>query len=238
MDTTLHDVCKYGNLNLVCEKGYEVIVKYLVKHGTDIINQYHINGESPLIFVFEQGENINRSNGKGETPLIVACLNGNKTIRVRHHYFFVCKGEYITIVKYLIDQGDEVNVVNKKKGKTPLMVAYNEAIVNHHYFLLIKTKNETILKYLIEQGASLDEENYNGETPLFMACINKIEPIMKYIVEQMEHGADVDKENLDDKKPSKFYTRKKKGNESIIKYLKKTWGYCILSKSHYFEDFS
>jgi len=44
---------------------------------------------------------------------------------------------------------------------------------------------------LIEHGANLSIDNYNGETPLLMACGNENENIVKLLVEP---GADINKD--------------------------------------------
>ncbi|ORX85962.1 ankyrin, partial [Anaeromyces robustus] len=81
---------RYGNiysekylLNIACKENNELIVTYLIDHGVD----------------------INKSDIKGETPLIISCRKLNTFL-----------------AKYLIDHGANINKKNKK-GNTPLITA-------------------------------------------------------------------------------------------------------------------
>ncbi|ORX76482.1 ankyrin, partial [Anaeromyces robustus] len=58
------------------------------------------------------------------------------------------------------------------------------------------------------------KENTNNETPLFMACENGNENLVKFLI---EHGAIINKENRDNKTP--LFLACENGNENIVKYL-------------------
>ncbi|KAL6589059.1 ankyrin repeat-containing domain protein, partial [Neocallimastix sp. 'constans'] len=95
-----------------------------------------------------------------KTPLCIACEKRNEKI-----------------IKYLVEQGTDVNKGNNR-AETPLHDACNN-------------ENEDLIKYLVEHGADINKENINDEIPLFIACERGIEKIIKYLV---EHGADINKE--------------------------------------------
>ncbi|KAG4095065.1 ankyrin repeat-containing domain protein [Neocallimastix lanati (nom. inval.)] len=95
-----------------------------------------------------------------KTPLCIACEKRNEKI-----------------IKYLVEQGTDVNKGNNR-AETPLHDACNN-------------ENEDLIKYLVEHGADINKENINNEIPLFIACERGIEKIIKYLV---EHGADINKE--------------------------------------------
>jgi len=70
--------------------------------------------------------------------LYKACENGNEAI-----------------VKYLIEQGDDINKENWKK-ETPLFNVYESG-------------SEVIVKYLVEHGADINIKNCYGNTTLSIA---------------------------------------------------------------------
>jgi len=47
---------------------------------------------------------------------------------------------------------------------------------------------EILMEYLIEYGADINEENENGETPLFNACHSGNKELVQYLI---EHGTDI-----------------------------------------------
>jgi len=55
-----------------------------------------------------------------------------------------------------------------------------------HYLLHVKMEKKTIVKYLVEYGADVNKRDKNKITPLFIACLNGNEALVKYLV---EHGS-------------------------------------------------
>jgi len=125
-----------------------------------------------------------------EIPLIIACEN-----------------EYDAVVKFLIEQGADINIegkYDKYYSKTPLSVACERG-------------NENTVKYLVEHGANVNVELKSKnfiETPLSIACKNGNEFIVKYLI---ENGADINAE-LQDYGNIECISCEK-GNEAIMKYL-------------------
>jgi len=119
------------------------------------------------------GADINKENIIGETPLFKAYLSGNKAL-----------------VKYLIEQGEDVNKENKLNGQTPLSLACekeNEVIVKYlveHGAIIDKEDNydETLVRYLVELGADINKENKHGKTPLFNARSSENIAVEKYLM--------------------------------------------------------
>eukprot|EP00833_Pecoramyces_ruminatium_P018269 jgi/Orpsp1_1/1192301/evm.model.d7180000092096.1 len=88
---------------------------------------------------------------------------------------------------------------------------------NDNYYLYnfcIRYNNENMIKFLIEHGADVNEENHNGETALFIACLSGNEDLVKYLV---EHGANINKKNKYGKTPLSRACFSE--NKNIIKYL-------------------
>ncbi|OUM59957.1 hypothetical protein PIROE2DRAFT_52124 [Piromyces sp. E2] len=62
----------------------------------------------------------------------------------------------------------------------------------------------------------MNNENVYGETPLFYACYNGNENLVRYLI---KHGAKINKENKDGETPL-FYACYN-GNVNLVKYLVK-----------------
>jgi len=80
-----------------------------------------------VVYLIEQGSNINKENVDGETPLFYACRNGNKKFNV---------------IKYLIEHGADINKKNRM-GETPIVISY-------------KNNNKNLFEYLREHGAEFN----------------------------------------------------------------------------------
>ena len=61
-------------------------------------------------------------------------------------------------------------------------------MVKHHYLTHAIVEIEILMEYLIEYGADINEENENGETPLFNACHSGNKELVQYLI---EHGTDI-----------------------------------------------
>ena len=107
----------------------------------------------------EKGADINKENEEDETPLFLACKNGNEDL-----------------VKYLIDHIADVDkVINKKyeNGNTLLIIATLKRKVN-------------LVKYLVERGANVNLSNDHHSTPLTIAVGTREKEIVEYL---LKHGA-------------------------------------------------
>jgi len=177
-----------------CKKRYDLLVKYLVKHGADINKRKFLISETPLfpacktnnenmvIYLIEHGSDVNIKNWRNETALFYACRNDNEII-----------------IKYLIDHGAKINLKNKI-FETPLEI-------------VLKNGNENIAKYLVEKGADLN----NGYL-LKMACEYGNPNIVTYLI---EHGAQGINEIFYDGfiDETLLFRACRCGNESIVKCL-------------------
>jgi ankyrin repeat protein len=81
----------------------------------------------------------------------------------------------IGIVKYLIENGVDINIKGKFTGKTALMFAAQIGSLN-------------MVKYLVEHGADINLQDLNGDTALKIAAYYDKFEIIKYLV---EHGANI-----------------------------------------------
>ena len=92
--------------------------------------------------------------------------------------------------KIIISTSDLNQLISNEKFKISLNTEYSWNIVKY----LINKCNKKNYKYLynkiflIKNGIDINKENYNKETPLFYACSNGNETIVKYLVKL---GADI-----------------------------------------------
>ena len=151
--------------------------------------------------------------------------NNNKslleTIFERHLKFFDNEMIINLLVLYKnkipISNSDLYKHLNNNKYKilTELNIyAFERYYTSNYLFNECLFGNILIVKYLVEHGADTNQENKDGDTPLFIACYNGHKNIVKYLV---EHGAYINKENKNGETPL-FYACLG-GHESIVKYL-------------------
>ncbi len=103
-----------------------------------------------------------------------------------------CSNNHLKIVKYLIDKNAQVNI----GYNTPLVMA-----IRH-------TDNMKLIKYLVEHGADVKASN---NRPLKMSAINGNLNVLKYLV---EHGVDV---HYDNNVALKLALQRQ--NTEVVKYL-------------------
>jgi len=71
---------------------------------------------------------------------------------------FVCRGDDIQAVAYLVEHGANVNLISKY-GQTPLYCA-------------ITGRSVDVAKYLLDNGADINTQNINGSTVLHWAAVH------------------------------------------------------------------
>jgi ankyrin repeat protein len=98
-------------------------------------------------------------------------------------------------VKYLIDQGHDVNKQDQN-SITPLQLAATKG-------------NSNIAKFLLKNGANPDIKDNNGNVPLLVAAGLGYLDIAKILV---QYGANIDSQNRDDAAPLHIATRSGKSN--------------------------
>ena len=133
------------------------------------IKKLIINGDyKKLSKLLQKSEiDLNESDEKGWTPLLLACEN-----------------EEFDIVRFLVENGADVNKPDFH-GQTPLHFAVDEAIDSSCRHELGRRVDDTpvdIIVYLLWKGADPLQKDLNGETPIDWAnrySVNKIVDLLK-----------------------------------------------------------
>jgi len=167
------------------------VVNILRQHGAkeslhDVMPAGDINQIKRLI---SEGADVNAKDGKGQTPLHVAVLNGRKDI-----------------VELLIANGADINVKSNTWDTTPLIAA-------------IKNGQEDIAKMLIVKGADVNGRGRGDYTPLHCAAMNRAKmtgstEIMNLL---LARGADIEARQEHDATPLACATYD--GNTESTKFL-------------------
>jgi ankyrin repeat protein len=114
---------------------------------------------------------VDLSNLSGETPLMIASIEGNlpmvKTLVLQNHaridhigwtpLHYACTRGHLDVAQFLVSNGADVNAPSIN-GSTPLMMA-------------VQSGNEELIKYLLEKGADLQQRNTQGFTAIDIAQI-------------------------------------------------------------------
>jgi len=147
-----------------------------------MINQFHLKiaramSSSPLI-------NLVASNG--DINVVKDLLKSGVDIDAKYKYdktllHQAAKKNWLDIVKYLVENGANIEAIDKSDGNTPL----HEAVVKN---------NICVVKYLVESGANLNAMSIMHNTPLHRAAYWNHMEIAKYL---LECGADNKIKNKD-----------------------------------------
>jgi serine/threonine-protein phosphatase 6 regulatory ankyrin repeat subunit B len=125
-------LCLLGGCNSPDEQNYgqpEISLLEAAQEGNISAVKYYIT----------HGENINRENEKGYTPLMLASENGREDI-----------------AEFLIKKGADINTKSLKDGQTALILASENSHIE-------------IVKMLIKAGADVNAQNDEGQTSLMHA---------------------------------------------------------------------
>ena len=106
----------------------------------------------------------NCKKGYCSTPLMIASKNGN-----------------VNVVSFFVEHGANVNLQEKRDGKSPLM----HASLNSHI---------GVVSYLVEHGANVDLQDKGGHTALMLASVKDQWDVVTFLV---ECGANMDLQNKD-----------------------------------------
>jgi len=156
--------------------------------GQEIFDYIEQSSLTEVKRCIKNGIDVNFQYDLGVTVLMYASYNGE-----------------IEIVKYLIDNGANINLQSKHDGKYGFS-ALTEASRNGHI---------EVVKYLIDNGADINLQINYGYTALIEASRNGHIEVIKYLI---DNGADI---NIQDRsgKTALIYATDNK-NKEIAKYLK------------------
>lgn len=188
-------------LFVAASKGYERVVKLLIKNGASI-DKTGFNKPTPLLeaagqgytaivkLLIENGASINKSDWHDQIPLLYTARKGyTATVKLLIEYgasiekleengqallTAVASRGYIAVVKLLIENGVSINEYGHSI-QTPLTAAASRG-------------HATVVKLLIENGASINKANKNCETPLAVATSQGHKAVERLLV---KYGATV-----------------------------------------------
>ena len=187
----------YGNTALIYGVNNLETVKLLVENGADV--NFYKGGSTALIsaceyshernidvikYLVSKKANINAQDNKGDTAL-------NKTLDTSDEGSIDILD--FEIVHFLIEQGADVNIKNKREYTPLIYLGMGEGNFNNKSFQEYRIK---LAEVLLEKGADINAKDYNGYTSLMWACASSgsrfAEPYVKFLVEK---GADI---NIED----------------------------------------
>lgn len=122
---------------------------------------------------FEDLEKLKKALASGEFKIDSQFSDGQSLL-----FLFVCRNN-ILAVKFLVEEGADMEIHEKENGNTALMAA-------------IELRYVEITDYLIQKGADINAVNNNGDTVIHFATIRGNLAIVKYAY---EHGGDIDQKN-------------------------------------------
>jgi ankyrin repeat protein len=165
-----------------CKEGTIESVKALVLHGADV-NTGNDYGETPLMyahskdiagFLVSKGAKLEARDNGGETALHHAARHG-----------------YADVVEFLagllVSKGAKLEV-RDNDGETAL----HHAASHHH---------ADVVEFLISQNFKVNEQNREGETPLYLAIDGLSEDTKNTIDILLSHKADINQKNSKGKSP-------------------------------------
>uniref|UniRef100_A0A3Q4B3M3 Uncharacterized protein n=1 Tax=Mola mola TaxID=94237 RepID=A0A3Q4B3M3_MOLML len=118
----------------------------------------------------------------GDTPLIAACRHGN-----------------LTAVRYLLDNGADVHLINKKHRTCLhyvarrtfslldyLMVAILMPVLLLGYFIMLQKQrqNVALMQEVLRSNVNVDVVDYKGNTALHYACERKSQRLVPLLLEK------------------------------------------------------
>lgn len=140
-------------------------------------------------YLVECSAKINAKNKNYETPLCIATKYG-----------------YYNIVKYLVNNGADINIITKEAHQNLFMI-----IISSKIDTKIKLK---MIKYFVKKGLKLNQVDRYSNNLLFYACIAVDFKIVKYLV---ENKIKINNKNCYHETPIMYAFKYK--NYKIIKYL-------------------
>ena len=193
-----HRFSQGKNLNeellIASERGDLEYTKWLLEKGVKI-DVFDPEGNTPLhlaakngheevaLFLFEHGGGLQAGNNRGETPLSVATPE-IKSLLLGKALIEALDKKDLFYVKWLIQQGAEVNMQNKME-KAPLHIAVEERALD-------------LVELLLNNGANPNVRDREGNTPLHYAAKEGDRRIVDLLLSK---GADREIKNYKGQRP-------------------------------------
>jgi ankyrin repeat protein len=126
-------------------------------------------------YLVEKEADVNAKDENNQTALILASNANNSAITLASNWYHsLNKKGHFEIVKYLVDNGAQVNAKDNY-DRTALMFACE----NGHL---------EMVKFFVEKVADVNEKDVYGRTPLIRAYIHGYSDIVSYLA---ENGAEI-----------------------------------------------
>jgi len=205
-ETILHYICVLKDINLL------PLIYMALKAGAKI-NERNKNGISPIILIIRSNNilvlkflirqkidiiNINIKDNSGNIPLHEACMISkemveiliNKSdINIQNKYgdsplYNACIRKNIEIIKLLLQNGADINIINNYDGNTIL-----HGICEEIDYYSNKEENFKIFELLLKTSdiSIINMQNNENQTPLSIMCEKKIINIIKLL---LDNGSD------------------------------------------------
>ena len=191
-------VLMFASVNGICESD-DINSPIRLQEFGDVV--YNNRLDNAKIYV-ENGIDINYMNKFGETPLALAYRAGHKDM-----------------IKYLIENGADTDVVNIKNFGRPIF---------HHYVI---QSDDDMVRFLIEHGADINKTDYLQHTAVLYAVDNQDYEMVEYLV---ENGADLNIVNKFNEKTTVDIAIGKK-DLKLVKYLLDNGGQIDLTNNDSIE---
>jgi len=168
------------------------ILEFLLKRGAyytalprekRLIDMYAMKEGGEEFVNFIKSYSINVFIEKKKEPLIEAAKSNN-----------------LKIAKYLIEQGEDINMRDEK----------GIGILSH----AVITADIQFIEYILSKGMDINIKDNENKTPLFYAVITERTEVVKYLI---ENGADINIKDTKDMTPLEFAIEK--NNYEILKHL-------------------
>jgi len=181
---------------IITRKFINVLIKSHKNESIPLLNLIfkgiHFNNDSVLKFLSNYYRNkiplsdskLNTIIDKEKIKIYKSKIFENESNPLDTPLFIALNKQYDAVLKYLIEQGTNVNVS---------FTIRNEITINNYTPLgfAFEKENDFLIKILIEHGANVNENDENNEmivVPLGIACEKENEELVKYLI---EHGANV-----------------------------------------------